>query len=73
MRSERVTSVRMSVELADDLALIARVDGVPMSESIRQAVAEHIAARHADPHFQDLLRARLAADRAAHRGLEAAR
>jgi Family of unknown function (DUF6290) len=38
---------------------IARVDGVPVSEEIRQAIAAHIESRRKDRAFQARLRASL--------------
>jgi len=36
---------------------------VPVSEAIREAIAQHIDSRRADPEFQERLRHRIEADR----------
>jgi hypothetical protein len=59
----RVTTIRQSMDQAEDLEFVSRVDGVPASEAIRDAIAEHIARRRADPEFQARLRERIAADK----------
>jgi predicted transcriptional regulator len=48
-------SVRLPAALADDLDQVARVDGVPVAEALRTAVAGYVAARHADPVWQGRL------------------
>jgi len=52
-------SIRLDDDLADDLETVAAVDGKPMADVIRQAVADHVAARRGDPGFRARLRARL--------------
>ena len=63
MPETKVTTIRQPADQADDLEFVARVDGVPVSEAIRDAIAAHIEARRADPAFQDRLRERMDADR----------
>lgn len=63
MSLQKVMTIRLSVDLADELEIVARVDGSPVSEVIRDAIASHIAARRADPEFQRRLRERIEADR----------
>lgn len=63
MQETKVTTIRQPADQADELEFIARVDGVPVSEAIRAAIAEHIQARRADPAFQQRLRERIDADR----------
>lgn len=63
MPETKVTTIRQPADQADDLEFIARVDGVPVSEAIRDAIAAHIEARRADPAFQQRLRERMDADR----------
>jgi len=52
----RATTLRQSADQADELELVARVDGVPVSDATRKAIAAYIAARRADPEFQRRLR-----------------
>ena len=59
----KVTTVRLEKELADELAAVARVDGMSASDAIREAVAGHVAERRADPDFQKALRVRMEEDR----------
>jgi predicted transcriptional regulator len=63
MTKTKVTTIRQPADQADELEFIARVDGVPMSEAIREAVADYIQVRRADPAFQQRLRERIDADR----------
>lgn len=63
MPETKVTTIRQPADQADDLEFVARVDGVPVSEAIRDAISAHIEARRADPAFQARLRERMDADR----------
>lgn len=63
MPDTKVTTIRQSADQADELDFVARVDGVPVSEAIREAIAKHIEDRRADPAFQERLRERMDADR----------
>jgi uncharacterized protein (DUF1778 family) len=54
--ARKPTTVRLNTDEAELLEQAARVDGVSQNEFIRQAVLERIAARKADPAFQDELR-----------------
>lgn len=49
-------TLRLDEPLADDLDLVSAVDGQPVSEIIRTAVAEHVRSRQADPRFRASLR-----------------
>ena len=59
----RTMSLRLPEEKAAELAAIARADEVPMSEAVREAIDNHIAARRADKDFQKRLKQRLKEDR----------
>jgi uncharacterized protein (DUF1778 family) len=54
--ARKPTTVRLDESEAELLEQAARVDGVSQNEFIRQAVLDRIAARKADPAFQDELR-----------------
>jgi uncharacterized protein (DUF1778 family) len=54
--ARKPTTVRLEETDAELLEQAARVDGVSQNEFIRQAVLDRIAARKADPAFQDELR-----------------
>jgi hypothetical protein len=47
----RAFTVRLPVEQAEDVENLARVEGVPVAELVRDALADRIAARRADPDF----------------------
>lgn len=57
---QKALTVRLSPEQAEQLETVAAVDGQPISEVIRSAVAEHIESRTQDRAFQDSLRDRIA-------------
>jgi uncharacterized protein (DUF1778 family) len=61
--ARKPTTVRLNTDEAELLEQAARVDGVSQNEFIRQAVLERIAARKADPAFQDELRKAVKANR----------
>jgi uncharacterized protein (DUF1778 family) len=54
--ARKPTTVRLDNDEADLLEQAARVDGVSQNEFIRQAVLDRIAARKADPEFQNEVR-----------------
>jgi len=56
MAETKTTTIRQDAEQAAELEAVARIDGVPVSEAVRTAIADHIAARRSDPDFQDRLR-----------------
>lgn len=56
MTETKTTTIRQDAEQAAELEAVARVDGIPVSEAVRTAIAEHIAARRNDPEFQERLR-----------------
>ncbi len=49
-------TLRLPREQAEDLEMIATVDGRPMSEEIREALMAHVERRRSDPEFQARLR-----------------
>jgi uncharacterized protein (DUF1778 family) len=54
--ARKPTTVRLDESEAELLEQAARVDGVSQNEFIRQAILDRVAARRADPKFQDELR-----------------
>lgn len=64
MADHKVTTVRQSSEQAIELEAIARVEGIPVAEVIRTAIAEHIQRRRNDPEFLRRLQLRLKEDAA---------
>ena len=59
----KAMSLRLPEEKAAELAAIARTDDMPVSEVVREAIDNHIAARRADKNFQKRLKKRLEEDR----------
>ena len=56
MADTKTTTIRQDAAQAAELEAVARVDGVAVSEAVRTAISEHIAARRSDPVFQERLR-----------------
>ncbi len=54
--ASKATSLRLPEPMAAELAAVARADGMPISEAVRQAIEKHIADRRADAGFQERLR-----------------
>ena len=48
--------------MAAELAAVARADGIPVSEAVRQAIEKHIAERRNDEQFQKRLKKLLEED-----------
>lgn len=48
-------TLRLPADQADALELVAEVDGVSVSEAIRDAIESHIESRRADNGFQERL------------------
>jgi hypothetical protein len=61
----KVLSLRLSEEMAAEIAAVARIDEVPVTEAIREAIASHIDSRQASKAFRQRLKKRLEEDRAA--------
>jgi metal-responsive CopG/Arc/MetJ family transcriptional regulator len=59
----KAMSLRLPENMAAELAAVARADDVPVSEAIREAIENHIAARRNDKTFQQRLKKRLEEDR----------
>ena len=59
MSEYKVLTVRLPTDQAEELSTVAAVDGHPVSEVIRMAIADHIEERKKDDAFQDSLRDRI--------------
>ena len=59
MKPIKTMTIRLSAEQAQELDTVAAVDGQPLSEVIRAAIADHIEQRKSDAAFQDGLRQRI--------------
>ena len=64
MKETKVTTIRQDPGQAAELEAVARVEGLPVAEVIRTAIADHLAARRQDPEFCDRLRRRIEEDQA---------
>lgn len=64
MSDHKVTTIRQSAEQAAELEAIARVEGVPVAEVIRTAIADLIEMRRNDEGFRQRLQRRLEEDQA---------
>ncbi|MDZ7731808.1 MAG: hypothetical protein U5R31_00695 [Acidimicrobiia bacterium] len=62
MPDQKVTTIRQSAEQAADLEAIARVEGVPVADVLRTAIARHIEDRRNDPEFRKRIETRLKED-----------
>ena len=62
MADQKVTTIRQSSEQAIELEAIARVEGIPVAEVIRTAIAEYIETRRNDQEFLKRLQLRLKED-----------
>jgi predicted DNA-binding protein len=60
--STKVTSLRLPDHMAAELAAVARADGLPVSEVVREAIEKHIAERRTDEKFQKRLQQLLEED-----------
>lgn len=59
----KVMSLRLSEEMAREIAAVARTDGVSVTEAVREAIANHIDTRQASKDFQERIEQRLEEDR----------
>lgn len=62
MNGTKVTTMRLPEVTAAQLAAIARIEGIPVSEFVRQAIENHITVTRADEGFKERLRQRLIED-----------
>lgn len=62
-RNDPIISVRVPEDIAAEVAVVARVEEVNVSEVIRAGVYRHLSALRTDPAFQERLRKRLDEDR----------
>lgn len=52
-------TIRLSADQSDELDTVAAIDGQPVSQVIRSAIAGHIEGRKRDSAFQSMLRQRI--------------
>ena len=63
MKPVKAMTIRLSVDQAEQLNLIAAVEGQPVSNVIRAAIEGHIETRKNDGSFQEGLRQRIDRER----------
>jgi predicted transcriptional regulator len=51
----KAMTLRLQDDLARELEAVARVENITVSEAVRRAIAEHVAAKRADREFQERL------------------
>ena len=56
----KAMTLRLPADQAEALELVAEVDGVSVSEAVRDAIESHIESRRADERFQERLAASMA-------------
>lgn len=61
--SIKVSTVRLDEGQANELAVVARADKMPVSEAVREAIGKHIAERRHDQEFKARLKKRMEEDR----------
>lgn len=59
MKPIKAITIRLSADQSEQLNTVAAIDGRPVSQVIRSAIAEHIEERKRDTAFQDMLRERI--------------
>lgn len=59
MKPFKAMTIRLSARQSEELDTVAAVDGRPVSQVIRSAIADHIEVRKRDSAFQDMLRERI--------------
>jgi predicted transcriptional regulator len=51
----KVMTLRLQDDLARELEAVARVENITISEAVRRAITEHVAAKRSDREFQERL------------------
>lgn len=59
MAEQRVTTVRQDADQHAELEAVAQVEGVPVSQVVRDAIADALNKRRKDPEFQERLQRHL--------------
>ena len=62
-KDKKAMTIRLTTEQAAELEAVAGTDGIPVSEAIRAAIAEHIEGRRKDKEFRKRLRASIQRNR----------
>ena len=63
MADQKNMTLRLSAVQADELEAVARVEGISVSDAVREAITEHIDRKRKDKAFRERLRAVMERDR----------
>lgn len=63
MPPTKAMTLRLPDDKARELEIVARADGIPVSDAVRSAIDEHIERRRNDKTFQDRINRILTEDR----------
>jgi hypothetical protein len=63
MAGQKNMTLRLSAAQADELEAVARVEGISVSDAVREAITEHIDRKRKDKAFRERLRAVMERDR----------
>jgi post-segregation antitoxin (ccd killing protein) len=63
MTERKNMTLRLTVEQADELEVVARAEGISVSDAVREAIAEHIERKRKDKAFRARLRTVMERDR----------
>lgn len=63
MADQKNMTLRLSAAQADELEAVARVEGISVSDAVREAITEHIERKRKDKAFRERLRAVMERDR----------
>jgi hypothetical protein len=59
----KTMTLRLAEDQARELEAVARIDDIPVSEAVREAITTHVAARRQDRDFQERLARTMEEDR----------
>lgn len=63
MADQKNMTLRLSASQADELEAVARVDGISVSDAVREAITDHIERKRKDKAFRERLRTVMERDR----------
>jgi hypothetical protein len=63
MADQKNMTLRLSAVQADELEVVARAEGISVSDAVREAITEHIDRKRKDKAFRERLRAVMERDR----------
>lgn len=63
MADQKNMTLRLSAAQADELEAVARIEGISVSDAVREAITEHIERKRRDKAFRERLRVVMERDR----------